>query len=92
MSDLEWQSIETAPKDGTVVLVLNQNGMSIASWSDQTRGPGVSGHVQLPGWVCWANGREVPDEGWDTGHGFTLWLTGLDEPTHWMISPALAYG
>lgn len=80
----EWEPIETAPKDGTQVLVYAPIGMSIAAWSQDTRGPGVSGHVQTPGWIGWANGDEIDDEGWDTGHGFALQL----EPTHWMPLPA----
>jgi hypothetical protein len=34
---MEWQPIETAPKDGREVLLLGADGIRIASWSDRFR-------------------------------------------------------
>lgn len=45
----EWQPIETAPKDGTWVMVGNHNGPCIARWG---RTPYVEG---------WFNGRWYSD-------------------------------
>lgn len=80
----EWQPIETAPKDGTHILVHDDIGYSVAAWEDRQNGPGASGVVQPPGWRACAKGTMVDDEGWDTGHGYKLEL----EPTHWMPLPA----
>jgi hypothetical protein len=83
MSD--WQTIETAPKDGTIILVSSRNGMTLAQWDDEVRGPGVSGHTDTPGWYATSLGESVLDEGWDTGHGFRLRVE--PTPTHWMPLP-----
>lgn len=74
-----WQPIETAPKDGTQILVKTKHGYCVAMWNSETRGPGVSGHVQRPGWVACAEGDEVDHSGWDTGHGFSLEI----DPLQW---------
>lgn len=75
---MAWQPIETAPKDGTPILVWD-NGPCVAIWLADERGPGASGYVQPPGWSAWAQGSVIFDEGWDTGTGYTLELS----PTHW---------
>jgi hypothetical protein len=79
----EWQPIETAPRDGTQRLGLTARGYCIFAWHDDTRGPGVSDDVQVPGWEAFCDGETVMDEGWDTGTGYTLEVS----PTHWMPLP-----
>lgn len=34
LTEVSWQPIESAPKDGTKVLVANEFVMHVASWSD----------------------------------------------------------
>lgn len=86
----EWQPIETAPRDGTLFLAWGvayewseQIGAMICKWNDEERGPGVSGYTQKPGWVGCCGSKEIDDEGWDTGNGYTLEV----RPTHWMPLP-----
>jgi hypothetical protein len=76
---MEWQPIETAPKDGTVVLLFcpaswDTNGVRVAFW--------------YPGEVNPPDGAPDGDAGWyddETGsHPMTLHY---EEPTHWMPIP-----
>ena len=72
---MEWQPIETAPKDGTEILISN-NGEDIseAFWSDRPvcmLGPRNGGFP--PGWAT-------------TRGGGTDYNLPLDEPTHWRES------
>ena len=67
----EWQPIETAPKDGTLVLVVGRNGLAVqASWEwdgdDPTDWDDGS-------WDYWVN---IPGYGM---HVFTHWMP-LPEP------------
>jgi len=68
-----WQPIETAPKDGTVILLLSD---------------GVDpGFFYLGEWHFW-DGTVVQDEhGNDAGY-LNSWLTGYG-PTHWLPLPEL---
>lgn len=85
----KWQPIETAPKDGSQIMLASPSSISIGRWNDRMRGPGASGYIQQPGWIACAMGEDVPDEGWDTGNGYSLEMTAWDEaPTHWMPLPA----
>ena len=85
----QWQPIETAPRDGTQIIATNGISISVAAWISDTRGPGVSGCIQYPGWIAFAMGREILDEGWDTGNGFTMSMLDENMPTHWMSLPEL---
>lgn len=52
-----WRSIGTAPKDGTVVLIWNSEGMDLARWGDaEPDGPDSMGHDA--GW--WGLSFAVP--------------------------------
>jgi hypothetical protein len=33
----EWESIATAPKDGGDLILLSENGIRVAHWTDQSR-------------------------------------------------------
>lgn len=60
----EWQPIETAPKDGTNVLLVNRKGnMAVGLWN----GRGV-----LEGW--WLRGGSYPDVFFNDHHGPTHWM------------------
>lgn len=69
---MEWQPIETAPKDGTVVLLAGpefEHGCVIAFWSD----PSVGDTTE-------------EDAGWYESESDSHRLFGT--PTHWMPLPA----
>jgi hypothetical protein len=71
---MDWQPIETAPKDGTLVLVFSPGDFqttTVASYTDAARRP------------CWT--AEGPDGRACDSAGD--WQTLLD-PTHWMPLPA----
>ena len=69
----EWQPIETAPKDGTSVIVYNGKYVTEACWLDQ---PDDDGHT---GWCesgfCFG------------GILYDLHNEMDDDPTHWMPLP-----
>lgn len=89
----EWQSIETAPKNGTWILVNDPEGvadsLSCESAYDIERAPRL--HVFMAQWVekewiaCFG---EVDGWGCPSG-GYDHWVAGLiAKPTHWMPLPA----
>ena len=61
-----WQPIETAPKDGTRILVVWLGQVEIATWADD---------VPHPSWQEW------PDGDFDTGGEVTLWMPLPDPPS-----------
>jgi hypothetical protein len=73
MSESEWRPIETAPKDGTKLLLTNDRHpqclMIVGHWAQD-----LSGEEQPPfqGWFHWS------------GCGFAQLP---DEPTHWQPLP-----
>jgi hypothetical protein len=69
---MEWQPIETAPKDGTRVLAFWPNifGHGNATQTESWFGPRAADW----GEACWQSAFE-----WDDGH---------NTPTHWMPLPA----
>lgn len=73
---VEWRPIDTAPKDGTRILVCSPgsdyNQINIARW-------GVGEPFgETPAWVTDSEGP-----------GYSTELEGEDEPSHWMPLPAL---
>lgn len=68
----EWRDIETAPKDGTFVLVICDGAWcpSISRWNGGRSHP---------------DGTPF-DEGWGDELG-TFHIPGLNMPTHWMPLP-----
>jgi hypothetical protein len=80
----DWRPIDTAPKDGTVVLLSCSRGPALACWSHEECGPGVSGYVQYAGWFAVSSDKILLDEGGDTGAGYRL---EVPNPTHWMPVP-----
>ena len=75
----EWQPIETAPKDGTEVLVFCRHGVKIAYWNAE---PTVWDGSNDPCWTVF--------EPEDYFYGFHL--VGPSAPTHWMPLPSPPIG
>jgi hypothetical protein len=66
-----WRPIETAPKDGTAVILCGRyNDVSIAAWHGN-------------GWWIEADGRRAIESQSDFGTGYMT----FDLPTHWMPVP-----
>jgi hypothetical protein len=74
----EWQPIETAPKDGTVVLLCRVTGRRGPEVHPGAWCPDEVGDGDYP-WLFWEklNASQVKPNGWDA-----------DIPTHWMPLPA----
>lgn len=69
---MKWQPIETAPRDGTHVLLLIGEVAIGGCWVLHSEG--------------WESG--IPDwYGWDTDNDLILIEVPDDEPTHWMPIP-----
>lgn len=72
---MKWMSIDTAPRDGTAVIVRSQgNRICIASHRD-TPFIGNGWHVSVPCAGGWASGTDT----------YIQWAE--DQPTHWMPVP-----
>lgn len=69
---MEWQPIETAPKDGSVILT----GSYLEEYSGEYE-PIKTGRME------WAQEFARFDGGWRS----TGWYSGLLSPTHWMPLP-----
>lgn len=70
----KWQTIETAPYDGTEIEVsYNGEDITTAFWSDRP--------------ICMLGSRNGGHEpGWATGYNSgTDYNLPLDEPTHWRL-------
>lgn len=69
---MTWEPIETAPKDGTRILVFD-HGVWPAHWTEECeKGNGESG----PGWQIY----ECEMDAW--------YALAADTPTHWMPLPS----
>lgn len=67
----EWQPIETAPKDGTEILISDGDYIAIAEWRDDAS---FKQFENGPGWQIF-----------DCEDPFYSWAT--DSATHWMPLP-----
>ena len=79
----EWQPIETAPKDGTWILVW---GGEATDERDDRNDKAERSHA-VAQWTTYLNGRH------HEGHWQFAWYDGgfygyYDKPTHWMLLPA----
>lgn len=74
---MEWQTIDTAPRDGTIVLLFGP-------WSGQISGYGNTPRIDI-GYYRDGKSEFVGNDWWEliTGDGYVAWMT----PTHWMPLP-----
>ena len=74
---MEWQPIETAPKDGTAVLLWGL-------WAGEINGPDETPRVDIGQFT---DGRSdyAGNDWWQllTGDAYACWM----QPTHWMPLP-----
>ena len=68
----DWQPIETAPKDGSLVMLVLETGVVIPGWWDEDCCR-WSNNMQ-PGWYAYI-------------HNWGMGLTRLRLATHWMPLP-----
>lgn len=76
----EWQPIDSAPKDGTWILL--SGGEINDDWNAPADPPVVCGQ-----WTNWLNGDTIPEGRWQFA-----WYDGgfygeYQNPTHWMPAP-----
>jgi len=72
--DDDWRTMETAPKDGTTIIICN---------ADAEEPDPCTAHYRDGRWVC------TTKEDWDQGAPeFREYAWHLPEPTHWMPRPA----
>jgi hypothetical protein len=72
----QWQPIETAPKDGTIILLTNHKGVRAAYWGNAQRVYKAQSDKLFP-WV-------VLDE---TNGTNAIMDGGAHKPTHWLPLP-----
>ena len=78
----EWQPIETAPKDGEVLL-LTPEGVDIGEWKEAC-GPSIDDPGHDAGWV----GMRYAVPGVTGVHAKSLYFSEpIAQPTHWMPLP-----
>jgi hypothetical protein len=75
-----WQPIETAPKDGTEILLTNGKTVAEGQWCDEE--PYIREYRD-------ADGRWIDQQESDGFEGWMDWSGGMKpDPTHWMPLPA----
>lgn len=76
----EWQKIETAPRDGTPILLLSPDGFRGIGYLEIK---GFEGHEYLGGHAAWIGTRAYE-------HHTSVYLGGHrpEEATHWQPLPA----
>lgn len=75
----EWQPIETAPKDGTEILLTNGKTVAEGQWCDEE--PYIREYRD-------ADGRWIDQQESDGFEGWMDWSGGMKpDPTHWMPLP-----
>lgn len=74
---MNWQPIETAPKDGTVVLLFG-------TWAGEIAGVDDAKTVDIGYWRGGSSDYDG-DDWWrlSTGDAYSCWM----KPTHWMPLP-----
>lgn len=76
----EWHPIDSAPKDGTWILLAGgktSEDYYLPDHADESRRCSVGAWYEEPGWDgCWKIGF------WDGA-----WRTEYEKPTHWMPLP-----
>jgi hypothetical protein len=80
----DWQPIETAPKDGTDVLVMYMHIDTQCVFNAFYIDPSLEGWGPIPGQ------EDYDDEGWwsyEHSEVGRIKLEGFMEPTHWMPLP-----
>lgn len=76
----QWQPIETAPKDGTAILLTNGKDVAEGHWYFEEGG--TTEHRDL-------DGRYIDQTDSDGYDGWLDWDGGMQpDPTHWMPLPA----
>lgn len=80
-----WRPIETAPKDGTWVLLrggeTTEYDAPDAISEKMVARPVTAFYLREKGWHAW--------EGWAVSFWDSAWRTAYNNPTHWMPIPEL---
>jgi hypothetical protein len=74
----EWRPIESAPKDGTNVILTNGKDVAEGNWVHDEGGTTEYRD---------SDGRWISQDDRDGFEGWIDWLGGMPDPTHWMPLP-----